>query len=665
LPELKRAVSDLRAAAKLPIFKAHLALLEATVAWLEGEPASARKLLDRAEDFAREQTCPWVLFGVARVRAHMLRDDGKADAARDQARIADLLAREHGAEPRAALVREEFGLAAPVPLQAPSQVSTRKRRQLAALLRIVRSRGPMTPEEQAGAVLQDLLVELDAERGSLSFEPEAGGRGKMSVAKERAHDATSATEHTQELVLKTARDAGHTWPPDAEQAPSEAIQGVDPKRVLATPLFLYDAPVGAVSVERSPAAPPFSVEDRDLLDLLAHQVPIALEIGRLLVDREELQSSLRHAQKMEAVGQLAGGVAHDFNNMLAVIQTSLSLLGDGARLDERDASEIALIAQTTERSALLTRQLLSFSRHQPVPLARHDLNELLAEIRPLLERVLGPSITLSLVLGGDVRAVMTDASSLEQCIANLAVNARDAMPSGGRLRIETSRVTLDESAVLRGAPRAGSYACIAVTDTGKGLEPEIVDRVFEPFFTTKSIGGTRGLGLSNVYAFMKNSGGHVDVSSELGRGTTFRLYLAESTELTTASRPPGRRGLDPAARARMVLVVDDEPTVAKTTKRLLERDGFEVIVASGATQALDIVAERGDQISVAILDVMMPDMSGPELGRRFAAMHLPARLLYMSGYAPESIPEVDRDRFLQKPFSATELLSRVRRLIHG
>jgi two-component system cell cycle sensor histidine kinase/response regulator CckA len=285
----------------------------------------------------------------------------------------------------------------------------------------------------------------------------------------------------------------------------------------------------------------------------------------------------------------------------------------------------------------------------------------LERMTPFLKRALGDNVRLEFSLSADLAPAMTDPVSLEQCITNLAINARDAMPEGGSLRIETSCAVLGEEAVRRGAPSPGNYLCVAVSDTGKGVSADLLDRIFEPFFTTKTLRGGTGLGLTNVYAFMKNSGGHVDVTSELGVGTTFRLFMAEASERVDARSAPGPKSARALRRTPTVLVVDDEPSVARTTSRILERAGYRVLVANGPTQALELASRQGNEIDVAIIDVMMPVMSGPELGRRFTQMRVPARQLFISGYSPASIPEVDANNFLQKPFSSAELLERVAR----
>jgi len=431
------------------------------------------------------------------------------------------------------------------------------------------------------------------------------------------------------------------------------------------PLFLNEEPVGAICLERDLDSPPFGPDDGELLSLLAHQVPIAMEIARLLTERERLQSALRQEQKMAAVGQLAGGIAHDINNMLTVLQNSLSLLSGQLALTDSEAAEFEVIASTTRRGTLLTQQLLSVSRHRPVPLAAHDANALLLDMRPTLERTVGENVRLTLSLSPSILPVMTEPASFEQCIVNLAINAREAMPNGGVLTIET-RSLAGEVATATDVLGGAGQVVIVVADTGVGMSADVRERAFEPFFTTKSIGGRTGtgsgLGLSSSYAFAKRCGGNIELASESGRGTTLRLFLPSASVerelpppvVVTPTRSPDKI---------TVLVVDDEPDLVRTTQRILERAGYRVLHALRPSEALDLVARQGHEIGVVLLDVLMPEMTGPELGRRIVEMGVNAKLLYFSGYTPDAIPGVDANNFVQKPFLGSDLLNRLRVLL--
>lgn len=683
IPALRRAVDDLKASAKLPFFRTHLLLVTAHLAWFEGRVDEAWKLAHDAERLASEQSCPWVLHGVARARAHWLREAGHHASALDHARTAHALATEHGAASRAARVAREFGLVPAARSTATSLRSTsshrshRARRQLAALLQIARSGGSVErPEARGEAVLDELLRAADGERAELLFQPDPAVHTRLVLGRTRRGESSFAVEGWRQALLHHVRDEGEPWPGTGQPGESAELPA-DVERVVVLPLQLYGRTVGAVGLERSPAAPGFTQEDRELLGMLAQQVPLALEIGRLLGEREQLQASLQQVQKMEAVGQLAGGVAHDFNNMLTAIQSSLDAVAARIGDDGETMAELAIASDAVDRAAQLTRRLLTFSRHQPVRAEVCDPNELLTTIAPMVRRLIGSPVTLELDLEPTARAVTADRSAFEQALVNLAVNARDAMPAGGRLTVSTRNVRLDEGHVRRGAAAAGEHVTIAVRDEGHGMSPDVVARVFEPFYTTKGVGTGTGLGLTMVYAFVKNCGGFIEVQSEAGAGTTFLLHLPRAPHGVARSQPPPPAGAPPPTipppsvsvptAPSTVLVIDDEKLVSRSIQKMLQRSGYRVLVAHDAEQALDLVEKRGSEIGLVIVDVVMPGMSGPELGRRFAELQLPAKLLYVSGFAPENLPgedeEAARASFLQKPFAPADLLDRVGRLL--
>ena len=336
-------------------------------------------------------------------------------------------------------------------------------------------------------------------------------------------------------------------------------------------------------------------------------------------------------------------------------------------------------------------QLLTFSRNRPAPLAALDLNGVLTQLEPILRRLLGDKSRVVLELDPHVPHVHADATALDQAIVNLALNARDAMEGTGTLTVRTKRVVLGTDDVRRGAPAAGDYASIEVSDTGRGMDTETLERIFEPFFTTKPLGRGTGLGLAMVYSAIKDCGGYTDVTSVLGQGTTFHLHLpvtgtasrrirppsfprqgARSPMILTgqsASPPPVARSPQAPVRSETILVVDDDSLLGESIKRILQRDGYPVLMASRADEALELTRERGAEISLVILDVLMPEISGPELGRQLRALPTPPRLLFVSGFAPECLPpyaaDVLDEAFLQKPFSGNALLARVRELLDG
>lgn len=659
-PKLAKALSDLRLAAKTPLFRAHRVLIDAWYAYFEGKLDAARASLAKAEALAVDEACVWVLSGVARLRAHMLMQQGNREAALEQARAAESYARDHGAEARARVIRGEFGLA-PLTGTAPtlhSSGSSPARKQLDALVELARaSARDLRPEPQAMSILDELVRDLEAERATLLFQWDPGGRTQMILGRARDNQTFFGAEGWREAVLNDVRMRveGARRGDDGVALPLE--RGADRTRFLAAPLTLQDSVVGAVLLERGFGDAPFSDEARDLLDVLRHQIPLALQIAHLLAERERLHASLQQAQKMEAVGRLAGGVAHDFNNMVAAIRVSLDSLSMQARRDGEAPQEIEIISQATLRASQLTRQLLTFSRHRPNRPGPVEIHDVVSGLEPMLQTLVGKSVRLEVYLDAEDDIVRTDRGALEQAIVNLAVNARDAMSEGGRLRIETRTAHVGD--VPRNPLAAGEYILISVTDTGHGMNEEVLERVFDPFFSTKGEGVGTGLGLTTVYAFAKNSGGIVEVESEVGQGTTFRIHLPimaedappESARSPVTDRPP---------RSTTILVVDDEPLLRRSVQTILEREGYTVVSAESGSAALSLVEGRLSEISLALVDVRMPGMSGPELAERFTQMQAPFRIVFMSGYSPGNLPDLTGSggvlHFLEKPFNRARLL---------
>jgi two-component system cell cycle sensor histidine kinase/response regulator CckA len=390
--------------------------------------------------------------------------------------------------------------------------------------------------------------------------------------------------------------------------------------------------------------------------------PARLVLLRDVTERKQLEGHFRQAQKMEAVGQLAGGVAHDFNNLLtAIIGFSDLLLADLTPGDQR-RNDVDQIRDAARQAAGLTQQLLAFSRKQMLQPRVVDINEIVTGSEKLLQRLIGENIALTTALDPALGAVRADPAQLEQVIVNLAVNARDAMPDGGTLVIETANAELDSSYTAEHSlVSPGGYVRLAVTDTGTGIHPATQARLFEPFFTTKGPGKGTGLGLSTVYGIVKQSGGFIWVYSEPGKGATFKIYLprvdAPVERLGAASSPALRRGTE------TVLLVEDESALRAVARRALERQGYEVLEAPDAAAALAIAAGRGGAIDLVVTDVVMPGMSGAELALRFTALHPGVPFLFMSGYTDEAIvrhgvlePGV---AFIQKPFSPDALARKV------
>ena len=391
---------------------------------------------------------------------------------------------------------------------------------------------------------------------------------------------------------------------------------------------------------------------------------LAVSLARDVSDRKRLEEQFRQSQKMEAVGRLAGGVAHDFNNLLTVINGYSGLVLAGLPADDPNREPVAEIQRAGGRAAKLTRQLLAFSRSQ---LLQPDVvcpNELLGELHKLLRRLIGADVDLTLSLDPAAGCARVDPGQFEQAVINLAVNARDAMPDGGRLTVETRGVEL--AAPSHPDVRPGRYVRVAVSDTGHGMDAATMARIFEPFFTTKEQGKGTGLGLAMVYGFVKQSGGHVEVDSEVGRGTTFRVYLPHIEATAEPSESPARP--PPAAGGtETVLLVEDEESVRELVRTILRSGGYTVLEAQDGQEGLDVARRHAGVIDLLVTDLVMPRLSGRRLAEQLTAARPGVRVLFLSGYAEdEAWPPVARGSdvaFLQKPFTPAGLARKVREVL--
>jgi PAS domain S-box-containing protein len=382
--------------------------------------------------------------------------------------------------------------------------------------------------------------------------------------------------------------------------------------------------------------------------------------------RHRLEEQFRHAQKMEAVGQLAGGVAHDFNNQLTVIQGYSDLLLRGLKPTDPLYAPLVEIRRASERSRQLTSQLLAFSRKQVLHPEVLDLRQVLAELSNPLGRILSERVDLVVNIPSKLDPAKLDRGQLEQGLMNLVINARDAMPEGGRLTLEADNVNLTRRYTsLHPDVEPGDYVVVTVSDTGVGMDEETLRHAFDPFFTTKDVGKGTGLGLAMVYGFVQQSGGTISVYSELGKGTTFRLYFPVSTE----SRGPAvvREPSQLPHGSEHVLVVEDEESVRQFATRVLRQCGYGVMAAANAKEALSILERREERIDMLLTDIVMPGLSGMELAERLRAMHPDIKVLYMTGYAPSTIRahgDLEPGKgLLVKPFSPEALSQAVRRAL--
>jgi signal transduction histidine kinase/CheY-like chemotaxis protein len=390
-----------------------------------------------------------------------------------------------------------------------------------------------------------------------------------------------------------------------------------------------------------------------------------LVLARDVTEHRRLETQLRQLQKMEGIGRLAGGIAHDFNNVLGVI------LGYGdrllRRLPEDERKEIREVMKAAEHAATLTRQLLSFSRKQVLEPRILDPNVVVQEIEGMLRRIIGEDIHLVTVLRQRGGAIKADPGQLHQVIMNLAINARDAMPNGGTLTIETADTELDESYAaehLEVCP--GPYVMLAVSDTGIGMDRETQSRIFEPFFTTKEAGKGTGLGLATVYGIVKQSGGHLWVYSELGHGTTFKVYLPRVANAAEGAQAPAASNPLPKGTETILLVEDDE-SLRDLAREILEEQGYAVLKASTGKMALELAEEHAGPIHLVMTDLVMPGMSGRELAERVTKRRLESRVLFMSGYTDDALERQGilegNAAFVGKPFTLDGLLRKVREVL--
>jgi hypothetical protein len=385
-------------------------------------------------------------------------------------------------------------------------------------------------------------------------------------------------------------------------------------------------------------------------------------------ERRSLEEQVIRAQKMEAVGRLAGGVAHDFNNILTAITGYTDLLLADLPADDPRRLDVDEIHHAAQRAAALTQQLLAFSRRQVLQPRVVDLNALVLDVESLLRRLIGEDLTLAAALDPEVGHVRGDPGQLQQVIMNLAVNARDAMPGGGRLTIESRNVELDEAyAAQHRDVTPGRYVLLAVSDTGTGMSEETQSHLFEPFFTTKEMGKGTGLGLATVYGIVRQSGGHVWVYSELGHGTTFKIYLPRVDEPAEPLATRARAAPESLRGTETILLVEDEAAVRAVTRQLLQRNGYTVLEAPQGAAALALLEGGPVRLDLLLTDVVMPGMSGRELADQLTSRCPGLRVVYMSGYTDDAIvrhgmlePGLE---YLQKPFRPDGLLMKVREVL--
>lgn len=382
-----------------------------------------------------------------------------------------------------------------------------------------------------------------------------------------------------------------------------------------------------------------------------------------------VEQRLRHVQKMEAIGRLAGGIAHDFNNVLGVIVAYSEMLVEKLRDDDELYSLVLSITKAVERGGTLTRQLLAFSRQQVLEPQVLSLGEYLGTIKDMLTRVIGEDLQLRIVAGDTSYRVKVDPTQIEQVIMNLVVNARDAMPSGGRLTIETGEIEIDnEYCSQNPEARSGRHVMLAVSDTGCGMAPEVLARIFEPFFTTKEQGKGTGLGLATVYGIVKQSGGHINAYSEVGRGTTFKIYLPATEDEAAKREVMTAENIAPNG-VETILIVEDEESLRTVTREYLSNKGYQILVAEDFDSAIEASIDASRRIDLLVTDVVLPGSSGPKLAERLSAARPEMKVLFVSGYTADALVHGDLHRsdfaFLSKPFSLNTLARKIRTILDG
>jgi signal transduction histidine kinase len=386
-----------------------------------------------------------------------------------------------------------------------------------------------------------------------------------------------------------------------------------------------------------------------------------------ITEKVAMEERFRQAQKLEAIGSLAGGVAHDFNNLLTIINGYADLVQATLPADSPTAELVREISQAGDRATGLTRQLLAFSRKQVLEPKVLQLNAVVAETTKMLQRLIGEDVDLHTSLDPGLDRVKADPGQIEQILINLAVNARDAMPRGGKLTIQTANVELDETYVeSRSDVRPGRHALLSVSDTGSGMDETVKSRIFEPFFTTKEAGSGTGLGLATVFGIVKQSGGHIAVYSEPGLGTSFKIYLPVVDELASSTTAPTEQAAL-VQGVETILLAEDEPALRALTRHVLQLHGYKVLEAENGTAALRAAEGYDGPIHLLVTDVVMPAMSGRQLAEALVVLRPEMRVLYLSGYTDDAVVRHGvlhaETAFLQKPFTPSGLAHKVRKVL--
>jgi two-component system, cell cycle sensor histidine kinase and response regulator CckA len=511
--------------------------------------------------------------------------------------------------------------------------------------------------------------------------------------RERALEALRISEERFRLVSRATKEAVWDWDVATDRlawnpmftevygVPSEAIEETlewresrihpdDLERTRATVATALATQQDVASCEyrfRRGDGTYASVADRIVIAYRDGKPTRAVGSMADVTSERRLSEQLAAAQRMEAVGRLAGGLAHDLNNVLTAISGFAGLAADSLGAHDPVRSDVHQIQVAADRAADLIRQLMAYSRQQVLKPQVMDVNAMLSGVQRMLERLLGEDIEFRLLLAPKVDPILVDPGQMEQVVLNLVVNARDAMPSGGRLTVETANVLLDEDYAQSHPPTvAGSYVLISVADTGMGMDAETQSRIFEPFFTTKERGRGTGLGLATTYGIVRQSGGHIWVYSEPGRGATFKVFFPRTKQAPAVESEPVI--VDVALEGdETILLVEDDPRVRRVASRGLERFGYRILEAGSAEDGLQLYTDHAKEVAMVVSDVVLPRMSGPDLIQWLRKLRPSLKVLFMSGYSEDAVEHhgrLDPDvALLEKPFTTDTLVRRVREIL--
>jgi two-component system cell cycle sensor histidine kinase/response regulator CckA len=525
----------------------------------------------------------------------------------------------------------------------------------------------LVEEDEGGARLRPAYFSYDPQAVEMAVDLLGTQVADFFIPLDMAGELGQVIRQRKTLLIRPLGAWGWVLPGLSSELSEEVIEILGVQQAINAPLIVDDRAIGLLSVQSDDLVE----EDIPAITAFAHQLAAAWRKAQLMQDLEDsleelkrTQAQFLQAQKMEAIGRLAGGVAHDFNNALTIIRLSTQLLQRQLRPEDPLWTLVEQIEEAGNRAATLTKQLLSFSRREVVEPRNIDLNRIIRDMSEMMQRIIGEDIDLLTTLEPELWPVYLDPVQIDQVILNLAINARDAMPYGGTLSIQTENVVLDEAyAAEQIEVEPGEYVMLAIRDTGVGMDDTVKAHLFEPFFTTKERGKGTGLGLASVYGIVKRSGGHIWVYSEVGEGTTFKVYFPHTRKAAVPAREPPPSG-HPWTGSETVLLVEDDAAVREMAAQILSSYGHQVLMASSGPTGLQLAQEHEGLVHLLLTDVVLPQMSGKELAERLQALRPEIRVIYMSGYSASAIAHHgvgEEDMvLLTKPFTVEALMEKVR-----